>query len=332
MCNHTCNKYQCFSSEGYCGLGMENLNKMSTSVTPLHSHKPLRRAFANHLYMAVYTVAILALLYRHVTHTLSNSPLSLNVLLILSDLILAFTWITTQAFHIRPIRRQEFPENLESFITERAMELPAIDIFICTADPYKEPPMGTVNTALSVMAYDYPPEKLSIYVSDDGGSQVTLYGFLKAAQFARHWLPFCRENQVMVRCPEAYFSDSSYTTSCLPQAHKLKSLYENMKVGVENALERGKIEFDDDEMRQVFGKWSDSFTPQNHPTVIQVLLNSAKDKDMDGQVTPNLIYVSREKSKTHHHRFKAGALNALVSFLHFSYTSTSHYLLTLNFC
>ncbi|XP_074317684.1 cellulose synthase-like protein G3 [Silene latifolia] len=291
---------------------MENSNKMTTSTTPLHSQKPLRRAIVSRIYMAVYTVAILALVYRHVTHTLFNSPLSLNVLLILSDLILAFIWITTQPFHIRPIRRQEFLENLESFVRERAVELPAIDIFICTADPYKEPPMGTVNTALSVMAYDYPPEKLSIYVSDDGGSQVTLFAFLEAAKFARHWLPFCRDNHVMVRCPEAYFSDTSVNTSCLPEAHKLKSLYENMKNRVEKALDRGKIEFDDDEMRQVFAKWSDSFTPQIHPTVIQVLLNSGKDKDMKGQITPNLIYVSREKSKRYHHRFKAGALNALV--------------------
>lgn len=28
---------------------------------------------------------------------------------------------------------------------------------------------------------------------------------------------------------------------------------------------------------------------------------------------PNLVYVSREKSKTYPHHFKAGALNALVS-------------------
>ena len=47
--------------------------------------------------------------------------------------------------------------------------------------------------------------------------------------------------------------------------------------------------------------------------VFQVLLASLKDRDVSGEVMPNLIYTSREKSKAHHHRFKAGALNALVS-------------------
>ena len=46
----------------------------------------------------------------------------------------------------------------------------ALDVFICTTDPYKEPPIRLVSTALSIMAYDYPTEKISVYVSDDVGS------------------------------------------------------------------------------------------------------------------------------------------------------------------
>lgn len=61
-------------------------------------------------------------------------------------------------------------------------------MFVCTADPYKEPPIGVVNTVLSLMAYDYPTEKLSVYVSDDGGSQLTLFALVEAAKFAKHWL------------------------------------------------------------------------------------------------------------------------------------------------
>ncbi|KAH7863117.1 hypothetical protein Vadar_013529 [Vaccinium darrowii] len=58
---------------------------------------------------------------------------------------------------------------------------------------------------LSVMAYDYPAEKLSVYVSDDGGSDLTLFAFMEAAKFGSHWLPFCRRNKVVERSPEAYF-------------------------------------------------------------------------------------------------------------------------------
>ncbi|KAE8734628.1 Cellulose synthase like E1 [Hibiscus syriacus] len=38
--------------------------------------------------------------------------------------------------------------------------LPGVGIFVCTADPGIEPPIMVTNTILSVMAYDYPPQKL----------------------------------------------------------------------------------------------------------------------------------------------------------------------------
>ena len=69
--------------------------------------------------------------------------------------------------------------------------------------------MGVVNTALSVLAYDYPTEKISVYVSDDGGSQLTLFAFMEAAKFASHWLPFCRKNNIVERNPEAYFASNN---------------------------------------------------------------------------------------------------------------------------
>ena len=107
---------------------------------------------------------------------------------------------------MRPIRRKESPEKLEKLI--KRSDFPAMDVLICTADPYREPPMNVVNTALSVLAYDYPTEKLSVYVSDDGGSALTLFAFMEAAKFARHWLPFCRKRNVVERCPNVYFGSN----------------------------------------------------------------------------------------------------------------------------
>ncbi|KAK8712970.1 hypothetical protein V6N13_148198 [Hibiscus sabdariffa] len=85
-------------------------------------------------------------------------------------------------------------------------ELPGIDIFVCTADPMIEPPSMVVNT---VMAYDCPPQKLSIYLSDDGGSDLTFYAMLEAANFSKTWLPFCNKFKVEPRCPEVYFRTAS---------------------------------------------------------------------------------------------------------------------------
>ncbi|KAE9445437.1 hypothetical protein C3L33_22662, partial [Rhododendron williamsianum] len=60
------------------------------------------------------------------------------------------------------------------------------------ADHTVEPPLIMVNTVLSVMAYDYPVEKLSVYVSDDdGGSELMFYALLEASYFSKYWLPYC---------------------------------------------------------------------------------------------------------------------------------------------
>ncbi|KAG2717856.1 hypothetical protein I3760_03G193300 [Carya illinoinensis] len=83
--------------------------------------------------------------------------------------------------------------------------LPDIDIFVCTADPMIEPPAMVINTVLSVMAYDYPPQKLNVYLSDDGGSDLTFYAMVEAASFSKIWLSFCKKFKVEPRSPEAYF-------------------------------------------------------------------------------------------------------------------------------
>ncbi|KAJ7952168.1 Cellulose synthase [Quillaja saponaria] len=284
---------------------------------PLHTLKFKPGTLLNRLFALVYTCGIIALLYHHVSklnmlHSdAQQDSIIISLTFLLSDFLLAFLWTTRQAFHMRPVHRHEYPENL---LFSNKSDFPALDVFICTADPYKEPPMDVVNTALSVMAYEYPPDKVSVYVSDDGGSQLTLFAFMEAAKFATHWLPFCTENNLLHRSPEAFFAS---THSFNLQTHKIKTMFEGMRTKVEQVVARGKVDdnFDlvNEQERKVFNKyWTDNFAPRNHPTVIQVLLQSDKDKDIKGQEMPNLIYLSREKTTTLPHNFKAGALNALL--------------------
>ncbi|CAN1138954.1 Cellulose synthase-like protein G3 [Linum perenne] len=278
----------------------------------LHQLRPLPHAAFNRLFAAVYASAVLAILYRHVT---SFSTTLTHILFLISDLVLAFKWLTAQALRMYPVRREQFPENLEKLVPRD--EFPALDVLICTADPYKEPPLRVVNTALSVMAYEYPAEKLSVYVSDDGGSALTLFAFLEAAKFAAYWLPFCRENDVVDRSPEVYFA-SSYCSS--PDTMKIKIMYEEMKDKIERVMEKGTVDEEyitSDAERHAFNKWtatSAAFSTNHHPSIIQVLLHNKECKDKSGGLLPNLIYVTREKSKTTHHNFKAGALNVLMGF------------------
>ncbi|XP_039068125.1 cellulose synthase-like protein G1 [Hibiscus syriacus] len=100
-------------------------------------------------------------------------------------------------------------------------------------------------------------------------------------------------------------------------------MYENMKAKVENVMNRGEvgeIYINDDEKLEAFNKWKSGFTLQDHPTVIQVLLDSRHNKGITGHFLPNHIYVSRQKRKTSPHHYKVGALNVLVSIIHLHLT------------
>ncbi|CAA3028931.1 cellulose synthase G3 [Olea europaea subsp. europaea] len=289
---------------------------MSSATTNprLHSIRRLRRWLLNRVFAAAYTAVIFALFCHHALTLLQSTTFKsfcITLTIFVSDIILAYMWSTTQSFHMNPVARQEYPENLQILFDRK--DFPAMDIFICTADPYKEPPINVVNTALSVMAYDYPTEKLSIYLSDDGGSELTLFAFMEAAEFARIWLPFCRENNIIERCPDAYFS-SNYAQN--PKTLEIKMKYDSMKTRVETVVEQGKVSdeyISNEKQHQVLIRyWTKDFTRQNHPSIIQVLLVADHDKDITGNSMPNLVYVSREKSKATPHYFKAGALNALL--------------------
>ncbi|WOL03032.1 hypothetical protein Cni_G11752 [Canna indica] len=274
------------------------------SRTAFHTLQASRFAAFNRAHAFVYHLALLALLgHRLATVTLLSSPL------LLADLVLAFMWLSAQAFRWRPVRRQEFPDRLLQEVEPK--QLPALDVYICTADPHREPPASVASTALSAMAFDYPTDRLSVYVSDDGGSAVTLFAFMEAARFARYWLPFCKENGVATRSPEAYFSSDRGGES-----EKMRIMYQSMKERVENAMERGYVQgndmvFDEDDERETFDNWK-TFSRNDHPSVIKVLLESSKDSDITGNALPNLVYISREKSPASHHHFKAGALNVLT--------------------
>ncbi|KAK7843134.1 cellulose synthase-like protein e1 [Quercus suber] len=190
--------------------------------------------------------------------------------LFFSELWFCFYWFVTTVVRWNPIYRNTFKVRL-SHRYEKA--LPSIDIFVCTADPVIEPPVMVINTILSVMAYDYPPEKLNVYLSDDVGSDLTFYAMLEASQasrFSKIWLPFCKKFKVEPRSPEAYFR-----TAVEPLGEPVMAK-----------------------------EWS--------TVKILIDGREFEAMDIQGQTLPTLVYLSREKRPQYHHHFKAGAMNALI--------------------
>ncbi|KAH0448875.1 hypothetical protein IEQ34_022675 [Dendrobium chrysotoxum] len=157
----------------------------------------------------------------------------------------AFSWLLDQLSKVSPINRatdlsilkQKFESPSPSNPTAKS-DLPSIDVFVATADPVKEPPLLTANTILSILAADYPVDKLTCYLSDDAASLLTFEAITEAASFASVWVPFCRKHRIEPRNPDSYFSlnRDPYKNKLRPDLvrdrRRIKREYDEFKVRI----------------------------------------------------------------------------------------------------
>ncbi|XP_065853031.1 cellulose synthase-like protein D3 [Euphorbia lathyris] len=162
---------------------------------------------------------------------------------VVCEIWFAFSWLLDQLPKLCPINRatdlnvlkEKFETPSPSNPTGKS-DLPGVDIFVSTADPEKEPPLVTANTILSILAAEYPVEKLACYVSDDGGALLTFEAMAEAASFANIWVPFCRKHNIEPRNPESYFNlkRDPYKNKVLPDfvkdRRRVKREYDEFKV------------------------------------------------------------------------------------------------------
>ncbi|XAR57379.1 Cellulose synthase (UDP-forming) [Bertholletia excelsa] len=265
------------------------------AAVPLHTCK--RTQFYNRLHIFFHSMAVIALMYYRTSRLLHHDvPVFSWGLMTMSELTFSLIWLLAQAFRWRPVTRSVFPDRIPAEV-----DLPGVDVFVCTADPTKEPTIEVMNTVLSAMALDYPPEKLGVYLSDDGGSSVTLYAMKQACMFARSWLPFCRKYGIKTRCPEAYFSSLGDADRRIrsdefeADEETIKASYQAFKMSLAAAAECGGLE---------------GCVVHDRPACVEVIHDDADKSDQAKM--PLLVYVSREKRPSYPHRFKAGALNTLL--------------------
>uniref|UniRef100_A0A2C9W8C2 Glycosyltransferase 2-like domain-containing protein n=1 Tax=Manihot esculenta TaxID=3983 RepID=A0A2C9W8C2_MANES len=291
-------------------------NSFPLHICNYNSHKLY--VTVNRAHLLFHSIAIAFLVYYRASFLFQHpqlrpTPIVPWLLVFVSELLLSFMWLLGQGCRWRPVSRTVFPERLPE-----DSKLPGIDVFICTADPDKEPTVDVMNTVLSAMALDYPAEKLHVYLSDDGGAAITLDGMREAWKFARWWLPFCRRYGIKTRCPNAYFSggeDEYYNLSKSSQfmadREKIQEEYEKLKKHIMRAKQN------------CFVGETSSCNARNHSPIIEVINKTAQEDDAK---LPLLVYVSREKRPSRPHHFKAGALNLRVS----GVISNSPYILVLD--
>ncbi|WOG91926.1 hypothetical protein DCAR_0311181 [Daucus carota subsp. sativus] len=270
-----------------------------------------RRAFAGSTSLAILSVWLYRCFY-FVYDYQSHAHALVWIGMFAAEVWFGLCWLLTQASRWNLIYRRTFKDKL-SYRHEK--ELPGIDIFGCTADPTIEPPIMVINTVLSVMAYDYPSEKLSVYLSDDGGSDITFYVLTLASTFAKHWIPYCKKYKLETPCPAAYFSNSAPPTPASEDWASIRELYEEMKNRIQSVTELGGISKELRLEHNGFTGWESFSSPRDHDTILHILIgvsSSREVKGVDGCALPNLIYLAREKRPQHPHNFKAGAINSLI--------------------
>ncbi|ESW18648.1 hypothetical protein PHAVU_006G058400 [Phaseolus vulgaris] len=234
--------------------------------------------------------------------------------LLCAELWFGLYWLLRHPFRWNPLFREPFRHRLSQRYEK---VLPKVDIFVCTADPGIEPAVMVINTVLSVMAYEYPTEKLSVYLSDDAASDITFYALLEASIFAKQWLPFCRKFKVDPTSPAAYFKtivSSTHPNAPAKEFHTIKKLYQDMESRIENAANMGRVPEEVHSKHKGFSQWDSYSSRSDHDTIIQILLDGkdSSAKDVDGNVMPILVYLAREKRPHVAHNFKAGAMNSLI--------------------
>ncbi|KAF9604302.1 hypothetical protein IFM89_005628 [Coptis chinensis] len=169
---------------------------------------------------------------------------------IVCELWFAFSWLLDQLPKLCPVNRVTDLSVLKDRFESPSLrnpkgrsDLPGIDIFVSTADPEKEPPLVTANTILSILAVEYPVEKLACYLSDDGGSLLTFEALAETASFARVWVPFCRKHGIEPRNPEAYFGQkrdflkNKVRLDFVRERRKVKREYDEFKVRINSLPE-----------------------------------------------------------------------------------------------
>ena len=181
---------------------------MDEARQPLSRKLPIPSSQINPYRIAIIIRLVITVLFFHyrVTHPV-NDAYVLWLISVICEIWFAMSWILDQFPKWTPIGRETFLDRLSLRYEKegRPSQLSAVDVFVSTVDPLKEPPLVTANTVLSILAIDYPVDKLSCYVSDDGAGMLTFEVLSETSEFAKTWAPFCKKFTIEPRAPEFYF-------------------------------------------------------------------------------------------------------------------------------
>ncbi|KAK1667094.1 hypothetical protein QYE76_055253 [Lolium multiflorum] len=266
----------------------------------------------------IMRLVVLGLFFHYRITNPVDSAFGLWLTSVICEIWFGFSWILDQFPKWCPVNRETYVDRLIARYGDgEDSGLAPVDFFVSTVDPLKEPPLITANTVLSILAVDYPVEKVSCYVSDDGASMLTFESLAETAEFARRWVPFCKMYAIEPRTPEFYFSQKidylkdKIHPSFVKERRSMKRDYEEYKVRINALVAKAQKTPEEGWVMPDGTQWPGN-NSRDHPGMIQVFLGETGARDFDGNELPRLVYVSREKRPGYQHHKKAGAMNALV--------------------
>ncbi|MED6217895.1 Cellulose synthase A catalytic subunit 1 [UDP-forming] [Stylosanthes scabra] len=301
------------------GSNGEELQMIDDARQPLSRVVPIPSSqITPYRVVIILRLIILAFFLQYrTTHPVKDAyPLWLTS--VICEIWFALSWLLDQFPKWSPINRETYLDRLALRYDRdgEPSQLAPVDVFVSTVDPLKEPPLITANTVLSILAVDYPVDKVSCYVSDDGSAMLTFEALSETAEFAKKWVPFCKKHNIEPRAPEFYFAQKidylkdKVQPSFVKERRAMKREYEEFKIRINALVAKAQKTPEEGWTMQDGTPWPGN-NPRDHPGMIQVFLGHSGGLDTDGNELPRLVYVSREKRPGFQHHKKAGAMNAL---------------------
>ncbi|KAK4780321.1 hypothetical protein SAY87_016427 [Trapa incisa] len=322
-------KHQGGSDSGKGGdeLDDSDVLMMDEGRQPLSRKLPIPSSKINPYRMIiVLRLVILGLFFHYrILHPVNNAY-GLWLTSVICEIWFAVSWILDQFPKWHPIKRETYLDRLSLRYEKegKPSELAAVDVYVSTVDPMKEPPLITANTVLSILAVDYPVDRVSCYVSDDGAAMLTFEALSETSEFAKRWVPFCKKYSIEPRAPEWYFSQkmdylkNKVNPEFVRERRAMKREYEEFKVKINALVAKAQKVPEEGWTMQDGTPWPGN-NVRDHPGMIQVFLGHTEDhedlneyEEKEQCRLPRLVYVSREKRPGYEHHKKAGAMNALI--------------------
>ncbi|KAL9250877.1 Cellulose synthase A catalytic subunit 3 [UDP-forming]-like protein [Drosera capensis] len=301
-------------------VAMDDSQLNDETRQPLSRKVPIPSSRINPYRMVIVLRLVVLCIFLHyrITNPVPNAY-ALWLISVICEIWFAMSWILDQFPKWLPVNRETYLDRLTLRYDREGetSQLAAVDIFVSTVDPLKEPPLVTANTVLSILAVDYPVDKVSCYVSDDGAAMLTFEAISETSEFAKKWVPFCKKYTIEPRAPEFYFSQKidylkdKVHPSFVKDRRAMKREYEEFKITINGLVAKATKVPEEGWIMQDGTPWPGNNT-RDHPGMIQVFLGNSGGVDTDGNELPRLVYVSREKRPGFQHHKKAGAMNALV--------------------